>query len=112
MTTAFQMADPQLLEPVYAIQVRCPDKLTGNIMGDIQTRRGRVSGLDAEGHFTIVKAQIPYAQMHQYASALRSLTQGRAKFTIKFDHYAAVSAEQQRKLVGEYKKEVPEPSEV
>lgn len=106
------MADPLLLKSVYAIEVRCPDELTGNIMGDIQTRRGMVSGLDSEGHFTIVKAQIPYAQMHQYASALRSLTQGRAKFTIKFDHYAAVSAEQQRKLEDEYKKEVPEPAEV
>ena len=109
---AFQLADPQLLEPVYAIEVRCPDDLTGNVMGDIQTRRGMVLGLDAEGHFTIVKAHIPYAEMHQYASSLRSLTQGRARFTMKFDHYAAVSAEQQRKLVDEYKKEVLEPAEV
>ena len=109
---AFQIADPQLLEPVYAIKVRCPDELTGNIISDIQTRRGMVSGLDTEGHFTIVKAQVSFAEMHQYASSLRSLTQGRAKFTIKFDHYAAMSAEQQRKLVEEYKKEVPEPAEV
>ena len=109
---AFQMADPQLLEPMYAIEVRCPDEFTGNIISDIQTRRGMVSGLDAEGLFTIVKAQVPFAKMHQYASSLQSLTHGRAKSTMKFDRYAAVSAEQQRKLVEEYKKEVPEPAEV
>ena len=109
---AFQIADPQLLEPVHAIEVRCPDELTGNIISDIQTRCGMVSGLDTEGLFTIVKAQVPFAEMHQYAPSLRSLTQGRAKFTMKFDRYAAMSAEQQRKFMEEYKKEVPEPAEV
>ncbi len=102
---AFQQADPLLLEPIYSLEIRCPDELTGGIMGDIQTRRGMVLGMDAEGHFTVIKAQVPYAELHQYSSSLRSLSQGRARFTMKFDHYMPVSAEQQRRLVDEYKKE-------
>ncbi len=70
---AFQQADPQLLEPVNMVEVRCPDELTGNIMGDIQMRRGMVEGMDTEGHFTVVKAKIPNAEMHQFASSLRSI---------------------------------------
>ncbi len=108
---AFQLADPQLLEPIYAVEVRCPDEITGNIMGDIQSRRGMVLGMNTDGHFTVVKAQIPHSEMHQYSSSLRSLSQGRARFTMKFDHYAAVSGEQQRKLIDEYKKEVLEEAE-
>src|SRR3569832_244047 len=76
---AFQQADPQLLEPVYQVEVLCPDELTGSIMGDIQMRRGMVEGVDAEGHFTVVKSKVPHAEMYQYASSLRSLTQGRAR---------------------------------
>src|SRR5215213_167716 len=57
---AFQQADPQLLEPIYFVEVRCPDELTGSIMGDIQMRRGIVEGIDTEGHFTLVKAQVPH----------------------------------------------------
>lgn len=101
---AFQRADPQLLEPVYSLEVLCPDELTGNIMGDLQTRRAIVEGFDTEGHFTLVKAQVPYAEMYQYASSLRSLTQGRARFRMKFDHYAAVPFELQKKLSEEYQK--------
>ena len=108
---AFQKADPQLLEPIYHVEVRCPDDLTGNIMGDLQTRRGIVEGIDGEGHFTVVKAQVPHAELHQYASALRGLTQGRARFSMRFDHYAPVSVEMQRKLADTYKKEA-EPMEV
>ena len=109
---AFQQADPQLLEPVYMLEVRCPDELTGNIMGDIQMRRGMVEGLDSEGHFTVVKAMVPYAELHQFASSLRSITQGRARFKMHFDHYAPVSVEHQKKLVETYKKETLEPAEI
>ena len=102
---AFQQADPQLLEPIYHVEVRCPDDLTGNIMGDIQQRRGMVEGIDTEGQFTVVKAQVPHAEMHQFSSSLRSITQGRARFKMKFNHYAPVSADLQRKLSEVYKKE-------
>ncbi|HMJ47318.1 MAG TPA: hypothetical protein VK498_08310, partial [Ferruginibacter sp.] len=108
---AFQQADPQLLEPIYLVEVRCPDELTGSIMGDIQMRRGLVEGLDSEAHFTIVKAMVPHAEMHQFASSLRSITQGRARFKMRFDHYAPVSFDQQKKLAEAYNKQVMEPAE-
>ena len=102
---AFQQANPQLMEPVYALEILCPDDQTGNIMGDLQMRRGMVEGFDTEGHFTVIKAKVPHAEMYQYASTLRSLTQGRARFHMKFDHYAPVSPDQQRKLTELYSKE-------
>jgi elongation factor G len=102
---AFQHADPQLLEPLYDLEVLCPDALTGNIMGDLQTRRAIVAGFDTERNFTIVKAQVPYAEMFQYASSLRSLTQGRARFRIKFARYVPVPADLQKKLADVYRKE-------
>ncbi len=102
---AFQAADPQLLEPIYSVEVLCPDELTGNIMGDLQTRRGMVEGFDTEGHFTVVKAKVPYADMFGYASSLRSLTQGRARFRMKLYDYAPVPAELQKKLTETYRKE-------
>jgi elongation factor G len=103
---AFQKADPQLLEPIYAVEVLCPDELTGNIIGDLQVRRAIVEGFDSEGHFRVVKAQVPLAEMGQYAPSLRSLTQGRARFRMRFDHYAPVSFELQKKLTQAYSKEM------
>ena len=109
---AFQKADPLLLEPIYAIEVRCPDELTGNILGDLQMRRGVVEGMDSEGQFSIIRAMVPHAEMHQYASSLRGISRGRARFKLKFDHYSPVSAEMQRKLADAYNKEFAEPLEV
>ena len=109
---AFQNADPQLLEPIYSLEVLCPNEQTGNIMGDLQSRRARVEGMDAEGHFTVVKAKVPYAEMHNYASTLRSLTQGRARFRMSLDHYEQVPFDLQKKLAETYKKEAVELVEV
>jgi len=105
---AFQQADPQLLEPIYMVEVRSPDELTGNIMGDIQMRRGMVEGIDTEGNFTVIKAKVPHAEMHQFASSLRSITQGRARFKMRFDHYAPVSMDIQKKLSEAYRSEAKE----
>lgn len=105
---AFQQADPQLLEPIFQLEVLAPDELTGNIMGDLQGRRAIVEGFDAEGHFTVIKAQVPHAEMFGYASVLRSLSQGRARFRMKFDHYAPVNAEIQKRLSDNYHKETVE----
>jgi elongation factor G len=109
---AFQKADPLLLEPIYAIEVRCPDELTGNILGDLQMRRGIVEGMDSEGQFSIIRAMVPHAEMHQYASSLRGISRGRARFKLKFDHYSPVSPDMQRKLSDAYKNEAAEPVEV
>lgn len=101
---AFQQADPQLLEPIGKLTVYCPDELTGSVMGDLQTRRAIVEGMESEGHFTLIKAQVPIAELYEYSSALRSFTQGRARFTLEFDHYSPVPYELQKKLMEEYNK--------
>ena len=105
---AFKDADPQILEPVYKVEVLCPDDLTGAVMGDLQTRRAIVEGIDAEGHFQKVTAKVPLAEMDGYSSSLRSLTQGRAKFRSHFDEYAPVPYDLQRKLIDEYSKTAKE----
>ena len=101
---AFQQADPQILEPIYHVEVLCPDDLTGAVMGDLQTRRAIVEGIDTEGHFQKITAKVPLAEMDGYSSSLRSLTQGRARFSMKFHEYAPVPYELQRKLIDEYHK--------
>lgn len=108
---AFHLADPQLLEPINYLEVLCPDDLTGNIMGDLQSRRAIVEGFDTEGHFTVIKAHVPHAEMYQYASSLRSITQGRARFRMRYDHYAPVSFDLQKKLTETHSKEALELTE-
>lgn len=100
---AFNNADPQVLEPVYKIAVTCPDDLTGNVIGDLQTRRAILEGMDARGNFTIIQAKIPLAEMQDYSSSLRSLTQGRAKYHMSFSEYLPVSPDLQKKLMAGYK---------
>jgi elongation factor G len=101
---AFRQADPQVLEPIYSVTVLCPDDQTGGIISDLQIRRAILEGMDTEGHFTKVIARVPLAEMHDFSSSLRSITQGRAKFRMKFLEYAAVPPDLQRKLYEEYNK--------
>jgi elongation factor G len=105
---AFQQADPQILEPVYKLEVLCPDDLTGHVISDLQSRRAVLEGMDTEGHFTKIVAKIPLAEMQDYSSTLRSITQGRAKFRLSFAEYAPVSFDLQRKLIDEYHKTAKE----
>ena len=104
----FQQADPQILEPIYHVEVLCPDDLTGSVMGDLQSRRAIVEGIDSEGHFQKVIAKVPLAEMDGYSSSLRSITQGRAKFKMHFQAYEALPFELQRKLIDEYSKTAKE----
>ena len=101
---AFMDAAPQLLEPIYTVEVLCPDEMVGAVMGDLQTRMGVVEGMEVEGHFQKIVAKVPLAQMHQYSSSLRSLTQGRARFNMYFDSYSPVAFEVQRKLTEAHSK--------
>ena len=101
---AFIQAAPQLLEPVYEVEVLCPDDQVGAVMGDLQTRIAIVEGMEATGHFQKITARVPLAQMHQYSSSLRSLTQGRARFNMHFVAYAPVAMDVQRKLTEAYSK--------
>ncbi|MGZ5135442.1 MAG: elongation factor G [Flavitalea sp.] len=101
---AFQEADPQILEPIYNVEVSSPDELTGSVIGDLQTRRAIVGGMDAEGHFTKINAKVPLSEMNDYCSSLRSITQGRAKFKMRFHEYSPVPFEIQKKLQEDYNK--------
>lgn len=105
---AFQLADPQILEPIHHLKVWCPDDLTGSVMGDLQSRRAVVEGIDADGHFTRIEAKVPLAEMYDYSSSLRSITQGRAKFNLAFASYSPVPTEIQRRLQEAYGKTVKE----
>jgi len=101
---AFQQADPQILEPIYQLEVLCPDDLTGAVMGDLQSRRAIVEGIDSEGHFQKIIAKVPLAEMEGYSSSLRSITQGKARFTMKYNGYEAVPFDIQRRLIDDYAK--------
>ena len=101
---AFANANPQVLEPVYKLTVLCPEDLTGHVIGDMQTRRAIVEGIDSDGRLQKVIARVPLAEMHGYSSALRSITQGRAKFSMAFDDYSPVPFEIQKQLNEEYQK--------
>ncbi|UOE40929.1 elongation factor G [Chryseobacterium suipulveris] len=103
--TAFHMAKPQLLEPMYSVEILCPDEDTGDVMGDLQTRRAIISGMDSEGHYQKIMANVPLAEMHDYGSTLRSITGGRAKFKLKFADYQLVPSNVQQELVKQHSAE-------
>ena len=96
---AFHDAKPQLLEPIYSVEILCPDEDTGDVMGDLQTRRAIISGMDSVNHYQKIMAEIPLAEMHDYGSTLRSITGGRAKFKMKFSDYQLVPNNVQQQLV-------------
>ncbi len=85
-----QKAGPKLLEPMMRVEVVTPDDYTGNVMGDLQSRRGQVTGMDSRGNAKVIHAQVPLANMFGYVNTLRSMTQGRAQYTMHFDHYEQV----------------------
>lgn len=99
---AFQNAGPQLLEPIYDVEILCSNEVMGDIMGDLQTRRAVIMGMDSEDHYQKIMAKVPVAEMYQYASTLRSLSQGKAKFTLKTSEYQLVPPDIQNKLAAEY----------
>ena len=80
-------AGPILLEPVMGVEVVCPEDFTGDVIGDLSSRRGRIQGIEARGNTQVIGANVPLAQMFGYATDLRSKTQGRATYTMQFDHY-------------------------
>jgi elongation factor G len=88
--SAMQRAHPKLLEPVMAVEVVAPEEFLGDVMGDLNARRGRVEGLEPRGNTQAIRAHVPLATMFGYATDLRSTTQGRATFTMQFDRYEEV----------------------
>jgi elongation factor G len=104
----FLEAKPVLLEPIYEIEVTVPEAFMGDVMGDISSRRGKISGMDTNGKMQVIKANVPLSEMHDYATKLRSITQGRGIFKRKFDHYEEVPKEIEAKVVAEAQKEQDE----
>ena len=106
---AFLKAKPRLLEPIYEIEVRAPEDCLGHIMGDLSSRRGRITGTDGADGYSIVKATVPQKELYKYASVLRSLTGGRGIHTEQFSHYTEMPREQEQAIIAEHgKKQVPE----
>jgi len=99
---ALQMAKPVLLEPIMKVEVVTPEDYTGSVIGDLNSRRGQIQGQDMRGNANVINAMVPLMNMFGYVNTLRSMSQGRATFTMQFDHYselpANVSAEVQKKF--------------
>ncbi|HHX77793.1 MAG TPA: elongation factor G, partial [Firmicutes bacterium] len=105
---AMEQASPVLLEPIMNVEVTVPEAFMGDIMGDLNSRRGRIQGMDAAQKFQIIRAQVPMAEMFKYAIDLRSMTQGRGFFTAKFSHYDEVPGNIAEKVIETARKEKEE----
>ncbi len=101
---AFVEAAPYILEPIYMIEVVVPDEYMGAIMGDLNSRRGKIMGMEASGKKQEIKAQVPYSELITYVTNLRSLTQGRGMFKMTFDHYEQAPENVSQNLITEYEK--------
>lgn len=99
---AFKSAAPQILEPIYDLEVLCSNDVMGDVMGDLQTRRSMIQGMGAEGHYQKIMAKVPLAELYLYSSSLRSMSQGRAKFSRVFAAYNAVPHDVQQALLAEH----------
>jgi elongation factor G len=101
---AAEQANPVMLEPIMNVTITTPDEYMGDIMGDLNGRRGRVLGMDSEGKNQVIKAQVPMAEFQTYAADLRSMTGGRGMYTMDFSHYDEVPAQISGKLIEECNK--------
>ena len=99
---AFQNARPCLLEPIHELEIKVPEEFVGRVVGDLSSRRGKILGMDVNGHFQSVRAQVPAAQLYHYGTALRSLTGGRGLHSEKFSHYEEMQPETEKKIVADY----------
>jgi elongation factor G len=90
MREAFEKASPQLLEPMMKVEVTSPEEFVGSVIGDLNSRRGQIVGTSMRGNANIINALVPLANMFGYINNLRSMSQGRASYTMQFDHYAPV----------------------
>jgi elongation factor G len=102
MREALREGRPVLLEPLMAVEVVTPDDFVGVVQGDLNARRGSITGLEARSGAQLVHAQVPLAEMFGYVNSLRSMTQGRATYTMQFSHYSQVPEERAREIVRTY----------
>jgi elongation factor G len=93
-----------LLEPIMDLEVRVPEDFMGDIMGDLSGRRGKIQGTEVQGRMTVIKAQVPQAELYRYSTHLRSMTQGRGTHKRDFSHYEEVPMDAASKVIEEYEK--------
>jgi elongation factor G len=98
---AFMAAKPCLLEPIENVEIRIPEDCMGKVMGDLSSRRGKIMGMDNDGAFQVIKAQVPTKELYHYSSTLRSLTGGRGVHTEEFSHYEEMPREATEKVIAE-----------
>jgi elongation factor G len=103
-----ETAKPVLLEPIMNVEILVPDAFMGDIIGDINTKRGRVLGMEPAGKKQMIKAQVPLAEMARYTIDLKSITQGRGKFRMEFSHYEEVPAQNAEKIIEQARREKEE----
>jgi elongation factor G len=105
---AFKIAGPKILEPVYDVEIFVPSDRMGDVISDLQGRRGMVLGMSSEKRFEVIKAKVPLAEMNKYSTALSSITGGRAMYTMKFAEYAQVPGDVQDAVIKAYSEEEEE----
>jgi len=105
---AFNQAHPVVMEPIYEVEILVPEEMRSEVMSDLQTKRAIVQGMDVEGRYQKINAKVPLAELHNYTSTLRSLSQGLARYRQKFDCYQRVPVEIQQKLASEREEEAVE----
>jgi elongation factor G len=99
-----QEANPVLLEPIMKVEVAAPDEDIGDVIGDLNSRRGRVLNVNARGNYQVIQANVPMSEMLKYAPDLNSMTGGRGTFTMEFSHYEEVPAQLTEKIIAQTKK--------
>ena len=97
----FRKASPVLLEPIYNVEVTVPESAVGDVMGDLNTRRARIQGIEAEGVFQKIIVQVPEAELYRYSTSLRSITQGRGIHSATFAQYEPMPRHVQEQVVQE-----------
>jgi elongation factor G len=105
---AFKIANPKILEPIYDVEIFVPSDRMGDVISDLQGRRGMVLGMSSERRFEVIKAKVPLAEMNKYSTALSSVTGGRAMYTMKFAEYAQVPGDVQEAVIKAYAEEEEE----
>jgi elongation factor G len=100
---AVEKAKPVLLEPVMSMEVTVPDDCMGDVIGDLNSRRGKVLGMDTKGHTQVIKSKVPMSEVLKYAPDLRSITSGRGEFHMGFSHYEELPAHLAEKVIKEAK---------
>jgi len=102
---AFLESSPQLLEPIYDVEVMVPEDLMGDVMTDLQTRRSIIMGIDSKGRYQVIKSRTPLSELDKYSTTLRSITHGRASFSLNFAEYAVLPRDIQKQLAKSYLEE-------